>query len=337
MIRFKKGNIFDEPVEAIVNTVNLVGVMGKGIALQFKERFKKNFKLYKDACRDHTIAIGRPLVVEEWNGRDILVINFPTKIHWRNPSEYEFVSKGLAALREIIETRQIKSIAIPPLGAGNGGLDWERVKPMIMQSLSDTDCDVVVLEPGEKAESVKKSVRLTRPRALLLYMLDHIQHEGYEATAFSAVKSVYFMQKFGADDLFKLKFVPYVYGPYCDAVRHVLHGLDGAYVFGFADMTKKPFEPFGLVSDRLSEVKNVIEGDAALKDIVNRTMSFLDGYWDDFSLELLSSVDYLFVQDPSASPDEIHKKLCAWSERKGRLFADKRLVEDAICRVRPIN
>ena len=330
MISFSHGDMFDAGTEAIVNTVNLVGVMGKGVALQFKERFKNNYQVYKQACDDRTLGIGNSLVVEEmWQGRNIWVINFPTKVHWRNPSEYMYIERGLENLIDIIHKYAIKSIAIPPLGAGNGGLDWYRVKDLIVSKLSSLDCDIVVFEPGHEAISAEKKVTLTQARALLVYMLDRVQREGNEATAFSAVKSVYFLQKFGAEKIFNMKFEKYIYGPYCDQVRHVLHAIDGGYIRGFADMTKKPFEPFDVIPEKMSEVKYKVESDILLNDIVTRTCQFLDGFWDDFSLELMSSVDYLISVRPDASVDEVYDLLGAWNERKKKLFADKDKVKTA--------
>ena len=327
MIRFSTGNMFDVQVDAIVNTVNLVGVMGKGVALQFKERFKDNFQIYKQACKDRTIGIGNSLVVREtWQGRDIWIINFPTKVHWRNPSEYWYIERGLDNLIDIISKYAIKSIAIPPLGAGNGGLEWIRVKELIVSKLSSLDCEVWVFEPGHQAVSIDKKVKLTPVRALLVYMLDRLQQEGNEATAFSAVKSVYFLQKFGAEKIIKMKFEKYMYGPYCDQVRHVLHAIDGGYIRGFADMSKRPFEPFDIVPEKMPEVKYMVENDILLNDIVTRTCQFLDGFWDDFSLELMSSVDFLITERPNSSADEVYDMLGAWTERKKKLFADKNMV-----------
>lgn len=330
MITFKIGDIFEAQTDAIVNTVNLVGVMGKGLALQFKERFKENFKLYKDACRNHTIDIGRSLVVPAMiEGRRVLIINFPTKVHWRNPSQYEYIERGLDNLVEIIQQHNIKSIAIPPLGAGNGGLEWAKVKQMIIDRLTDIPCEIIVYEPGHVAVTTRKEVGLTPGRALLLYMLNRMQQEGCDATQFSAVKSVYFLQKFGAESLFRLKFVQYYYGPYNDAVRHVLHGLDGAYIRGFSDMSKKPFEPFGLIEDKIPEVINMVENDRLLSEIAQRTCRFLDGYWDEFSLELLSSVDFIMTQYPGENVRDVYDRLCSWSARKRQLFSDPRFAEAA--------
>lgn len=336
MIRYSEGNMFDAPVDALVNTVNLVGVMGKGVALQFKERFKDNFNDYYRACINHSIDIGKSLVTDAvWNGKQIKIINFPTKVHWRNSSRLIYVEKGLDNLRDIILTQNIKSIAIPPLGAGNGGLNWKDVKTLIETKLSNIDCDIIVFEPGHKAVSIEKKVKLTSARALLVYMLDKALEEGMDITAFSAVKLIYFMQKFGAKPIFKLQFTKYIYGPYNDKVSHILHGIDGAYIRGFADMNKKPFEPFDVIRERMEEVRIKVENDILLNDITTRTCAFLKDSWDDFSLELLSSVDFLLEDNPSLTEEELYSEICLWTPRKGKLFSNRKLVSLAhqrICR-----
>lgn len=200
---------------------------------------------------------------------------------------------------------------------------------MIQEKLSGIDCEVFVYEPGQSAISLKKETRLTPARALLIYMLDKWQRQGFDATAFLAVKLVYFLQKFGAGNVFRMKFEPYIYGPYCDKVRHLLHAMDGSFLEGFADMNKKPFEPFGIMQDRMQEVTEMVDGDASLKLAANKTLHFLEGYSDDFYLELMSSVDFLLDADPKATADDIYTRLCGWNERKGKLFADRALTEMA--------
>ena len=129
MIRFKTGNILAEDAEALVNTVNCVGVMGRGIALQFKNAFPDNFKAYVAACRSGAVRPGRMFVFETGtltNPR--YIINFPTKRHWRGNSRLEDIKAGLTDLTRQIRERGIRSIAIPPLGSGLGGLEWDVVR-----------------------------------------------------------------------------------------------------------------------------------------------------------------------------------------------------------------
>src|SRR6185369_7402132 len=152
MMRFTKGNLLDANVEAVVNTVNTVGVMGKGIALMFKERFPKNYQEYVAASKKGEVQIGKMFVsaTDELSGPK-WVINFPTKKHWRHPTKIEWVREGLVALKNVIREKQITSIAIPPLGCGNGGLNWSDVRPLIQEYLADlTDVEIVVYEPTQE-------------------------------------------------------------------------------------------------------------------------------------------------------------------------------------------
>ena len=144
------GNLLNADVEALVNTVNTVGVMGKGIALQFKRRFPLNFEVYAGACSRGEVQVGRMLVVETtaFSGPRF-IINFPTKKHWREPSRLEYVSAGLTALVHEVKSRGIRSIAIPPLGCGNGGLSWSEVRPMIDRAVVQLPgVHVLVFSPG---------------------------------------------------------------------------------------------------------------------------------------------------------------------------------------------
>lgn len=149
MITYVKGNLLESSAVALVNTVNTVGVMGKGIALQFKKAFPYNFEVYREACKNRELAIGKILAVKDRNLLlgEKLIINFPTKTDWRLPSEYEYIEKGLVALKDYVISHEVESLAIPPLGCGNGGLDWLKVKTMIADALGDFEIPVWVYEP----------------------------------------------------------------------------------------------------------------------------------------------------------------------------------------------
>ena len=159
MIRFTKGNLLTANAEALVNAVNTVGVMGKGIALQFKEEFPENFAIYADACKSGELVPGKLLITNEKNrdGEEKTIINFPTKLNWRNPSKYEYIRDGLAELVKAIGERKITSFAIPPLGCGNGGLKWEIVKGLIEEALNDVDADISIYEPNTEIKSMLQS------------------------------------------------------------------------------------------------------------------------------------------------------------------------------------
>jgi O-acetyl-ADP-ribose deacetylase (regulator of RNase III) len=176
MMRFTQGNLLDARVDALVNTVNTVGVMGKGIALMFKERFPENYAAYEAACKAGEVQVGRMFVQggAELDGPR-WIINFPTKKHWRQPTRIEWVEAGLSALKEVIREKRIRSIALPPLGCGNGGLDWNEVRPRIESALGDLEgVDIVVFEPTAKYQNVAKKngvEKLTPARALIAELI----------------------------------------------------------------------------------------------------------------------------------------------------------------------
>jgi O-acetyl-ADP-ribose deacetylase (regulator of RNase III) len=328
MIRYTTGNIFDSSSEALVNTVNTVGVMGKGIALQFKKAYPNNYKAYADACKDGDVQIGKLFVFTDSNidTGERIIINFPTKKSWRKPSEYSFIEKGLDDLVRIIDELQIKSIAIPPLGAGNGGLQWEEVKKIVDNKLHHLDIDIVVYEPTSKiVEKLKNErVKLTKARALLLYILFDLVRNGEYVSEFSSEKVCYFLQRFGAKKYFKLSFEPKFYGPYSGKVRYVLNVLNGSYIMGYSDMSKKPFEPLTLVSDSYNDVVEMVQSDPDLHRIATDTSKFLNGFYSDFSLELLSSVDFLSAKHNSLDQELILAELNKWNTRKRSMFTNPR-------------
>ena len=166
MIELTRGNILTADAEALVNTVNCIGLMGKGIALQFKKAFPDNFKAYEAACRRKEVQPGHMFVFtigQMFNPR--FIINFPTKRHWRGKSRYEDIETGLEALVQEVQERKIRSIAIPPLGSGLGGLQWERVKPMIEKAFATMpEVQVKLFEPKGSPDAGKMPVGTSKPR-----------------------------------------------------------------------------------------------------------------------------------------------------------------------------
>jgi len=225
-IYFKKGDMFSEPVEALVNTVNCVGVMGKGVALEFKNRWPANFRAYKKLCDAKALAPGQMFIFDT---KDLFasegprfLVNFPTKAHWRSKSKLSYVADGLDALAEKIKYHNIKSIAIPPLGCGNGGLDWSDVKPLIETKLGELDgVDIIIFPPKDavdQAEHVNTTLPMTFERAVLLKSLNDL--EQYFDGSFDRIslqKIAYFLQELGID--FRLKFSRNLHGPYSETLR----------------------------------------------------------------------------------------------------------------------
>ena len=327
MINFLTGDLLKADAEALVNTVNTVGVMGKGIALQFKEAFPFNNKEYVRACKNKELSPGKLLAVWDSNllyGKK-LIINFPTKIHWRNPSKYEYIEKGLHALAELIKNENIKSIAIPPLGAGNGGLDWAKVKPMITDVLRDLSIDVQVYEPNAAIKEIlqkqqtKKTVELTPARASLLYSLFAFESFGELSSLFAANKLAYFLQRMGQN--LKLDFKPHHYGPYAIGVEKVLYYLNGVYIKGLEQGQAKPFESLRLNYEYWDSVNDYVQGMATEdKQRVNQLLLFLKNFTSELSLEILATVDFILSEHPGFSVEEVMDAVGNWNMRKKELF-----------------
>lgn len=330
MIEFKTGDLLQTSAEALVNTVNTVGVMGKGIALQFKIRFPKNYKIYKDACKKGEFKTGQVLVVKDGDLMDQKwVINFPTKAHWKSPSKYEYIAEGLKSLVEAIKEHKIKSIAIPPLGCGNGGLDWSRVKQMMTEALSESEAQIIIFEPSSEIKAIlqkeeqKGEAKLTPARAMLLYLMFQYESTGEQSSLFVANKLAYFLQRSGEN--LRLKFEPHHYGPYAVQLNHVLLNLNGTFVKGMEQNLAKPFEPLILEYSKLETVQNFIENELTfeqkqrLKDVVK----LISRFESTFSLELLATVDYIISNMDAHSVDAVMDSIKKWSNRKSDLFDQK--------------
>lgn len=343
MITYCVGNILESKAQALVNTVNTVGVMGKGLALQFKEAFPDNYNIYRRICKAGQLHPGQMLITEigRLDCPNKYIVNFPTKTDWRKPSEYIYIKDGLKALRNEIEHRKISSIAIPPLGSRNGGLDWKIVKEMIVAELKDIECQIYIYQPSEDiVEKMKdERVELTPARAMMLdVMVDMVAH-GEFVSEFAAEKIAYFLQRFGASDVFKLSYKRGVYGPYSGKVRYVLHYINGSYIMGMSDLSKRPFEEIMITPSAAEDVKNILckPENIRYKEISDKTKLFLSGYYSSYSLELLSTVDFLLQSELQLKSwqsmpynkvlDILVHDISQWNERKQRLFAKRQYVD----------
>ena len=327
MINYTKGNLLESKAQALVNTVNTVGVMGKGIALQFKNRFPHNYAVYKKACKDKTFNTGQVLVVKEGDLYETkYIVNFPTKAHWKSDSVYEYISTGLVALKKAIVEHGIKSIAIPPLGCGNGGLDWIKVKALIEEALQDLDVEITIYEPNEQIKSIlqkeetKTKAKLTPARAMLLYMLFHYESKGEQSSLFVANKLAYFLQRSG--EKLRLKFEAHHYGPYAVQLNHVLYSLNGTYLKGLEQNEVKPFEAIHLSYDKWEEIEHYIQGNLSViqKERLEGINKLIAQYESTFSLELLATVDYVSNEFNVKETKEVAAEINKWSKRKSEIF-----------------
>ncbi len=342
MIKFLQGNLLDAPTEALVNTVNTVGVMGKGIALMFKEAFPGNFRAYEEAVKRKEVRVGHMFVAENLalDGPKWL-INFPTKKHWRQPSKLEWIADGLKDLRTVIEERGIHSIALPPLGCGNGGLEWSDVRPEIARALAQLpDVDVWVFEPTPRYQNVAKRtgvMKLTPARALVAEMIRRYWVLGIECTYLEVQKLCWFLeraiQELGVDDPLDLRFVADKYGPYSDRLRHLLNSLDGSYLHCDKRLSDAgPTDTIWFDEERRPFVDLFLkqEHSRPLRAILDRTAERIDGFESPLGLELLSTVDWLIEREHcTRSVNAIRDGLRQWpagpeaADRKLRLFSDR--------------
>lgn len=324
MIRYVSKNILISEAEALVNTVNTVGIMGKGIALQFKEKFPLNFKLYEKACKNNEVQIGKMFVTETGMFTNPkYIVNFPTKTNWRAHSQLNYIAEGLDDLIRVITEKNIRTITLPPLGCGNGGLDWNDVKPLMEEKLRPISekVSIEIIEPGHHsyARTTKaEAPPLTKPRAIVLALADAYSVLGFDISHLELQKLAYFMQEMGQSDL-KLNYRKGAYGPYATNLKHLLVYLEGYYIKGqirFQDM--KPVDPLQLSEDKLELVRNYLGENLSSEehDRLKNVKALITGFESPYGLELLATVLWAKKETRSDMPQPVISYIHNWSERK---------------------
>lgn len=317
MIQFTIGNILTADAEALVNTVNTVGIMGKGIALAFKKAYPANYKIYRQACDNKEFSIGQVLITQTGIVLPKYIINFPTKAHWRGRTKIEFIELGLKELVKTIKKKEIKSVAIPPLGCGNGGLKWEVVKPLILSHLKEVEHQVkiIIYEPGYNNQIVqpKQAVSLTPARAMLLCGLNNYQVLGYSINLLVAQKIAYFLQRFG--EPLKLQYEKGHYGPYSHRLQHLLKRLNGYYL-NFKHEATKPSTTVQLAQfDKVKVYSEQKLNDIQLARLSNVKM-LIEGFESPYGLELLATIDFIYKQNNINDTQQIITEISNWTKRK---------------------
>ncbi len=321
MIHYTQGDILKSDAEALVNTVNTVGVMGKGIALAFKNEFPENYRIYRQVCENNELKTGQVLLTTTDRFAPRYIINFPTKQHWKGRSKIEYITKGMKDLIRIIRENNIKSIAIPPLGSGNGGLKWQIVKPVIIKELKSVKdhVEITIYEPGfnNQRAPAKKVRELTPARAMLLLALNKYKVLGYSINLLVAQKLSYFMQRLG--EPLNLNFEKGFYGPYSHQLQHLLKYLNGWYLQFKQEETSpgstvklnhiEQFEAYG---------ENNLTGQQ--KERLCKLENLIEGLESPYGLELLATVDFIQQQSGKNKPNEIEKEICDWTHRKKELM-----------------
>lgn len=351
MISFIKGNLLEARVEALVNTVNTVGIMGRGIALMFKERFPDNFKFYAAACKAGSVHTGTMFVTEPNEiGGPRWIINFPTKQDWRAKSRMSWIEEGLMDLRRFLIDNRVKSVAVPPLGAGSGGLDWSDVRARIEASLGDLDAEVLVYEPTPSYQNIAKRKgveRLTPARALIAELVRRYWVLGMECSLLEIQKLAWFLERSIErlklpENPLQLSFTAHKYGPYADRLRHLLNALDGSYLRCDKRLSDAgPADVIWFNEDRRIELQTYLKSECQpYATALESTAAMIDGFESPYGMELLATVDWLLArQHVLPNLAALREGLALWpgggpsaAKRKLRLF-DERALGIALARL----
>ena len=316
------GDLLNQDAEALVNTVNCVGVMGRGVSLQFKKTFPDNFKAYTNACERGEVQPGRMFVFETGRATNPrYIINFPTKRHWRGKSRMEDIESGLEALVHEISERNIGSIAIPPLGSGLGGLNWSDVRWRVDKALGGIPTlHATIFEPSSEARTVRngKTPDMTPGRAVLVGLM-HRYLQGLLDPFVSLLeihKLMYFMQTAG--EPLRLQFHKAPYGPYASNLGYVLQVVEGHFTSGYADGGDAPHKPIELVPGAFEDAAAVLKRSPDSQKRFDRVVDLVDGFESPSGLELLATVHWVMEHEPITSRSEVISLVHEWAPHKRR-------------------
>lgn len=322
-MEFTKGNILQADVEALVNTVNCVGHMGRGIAAQFKRTFPENFRVYHAACKRKEVVPGKMFVFatgQLTNPR--FIINFPTKRHWRGKSRIEDIEAGLDALVKEVQGLEVKSIAIPPLGCGLGGLDWNDVRARVERAFASvSDVRIVIYEPHEDAGVAKMSTaskvpKATPGRAVLVGLIERYLAGLMDpwVSLLEVHKLMYFAQEAG--EPLRLRYVKGPYGPYAENLRHVLAAIEGHMLSGYGDGGDVPDKPLELVPGAADDARAFLQEHSETLARFERVAKLVEGFETPFGIELLSTVHWVITREDARDEDAVVRAVHGWGHQK---------------------
>ena len=337
MIKMVRGDILRADVEAIVNTVNCVGVMGRGIALQFKKAWPENFKHYALACKKKEVIPGKMFVFKTNQiANPKFIINFPTKRHWRGASLIEDIESGLNDLVRNINNLNIKSIAIPPLGAGLGGLEWSKVKNVIESHLENLDgIDIFVYEPAgaPKSKNIPKSKefpKMTTGRAIMIGLIQRYLDGLLDpfVSLLEVHKLLYFMQEAG--EPLNLKYEKAHYGPYARNLRHVLNSIEGYYISGYNDGSDNPDKQISIIPGAFEEAENFLNSHPETLKRFEKVSDLVQGFESPKGLEILSTVHWVNSKEKPKEEQETIKLVHSWNNRKKEITERQIIIANKI-------
>jgi O-acetyl-ADP-ribose deacetylase (regulator of RNase III) len=321
MIEHVTGNLLESDAEAFVNTVNTVGVMGKGIAFQFRQAFPENYTVYRAACERGEVQPGRMLVVPTGQmGNPRYIINFPTKRHWKGKSRMEDIESGLPALVAAVQEYGMHSVAVPPLGCGNGGLDWNAVRPKIEAAFAAlSDVHVLLYAPAGAPDADEMRVNTSRPRmtpgrAAIIALMKLYAMPGYRLTLLEIQKLAYFLQVAG--ESLKLSFVKGTYGPYSEVLQHVLQRMEAHFIRGYGDRSREASIRWLPPAD--SEAEAFLRDHPLTQTRLDQVAQLIEGFETPYGMELLATVHWLVNDEPALKDDPaaIVRAVHSWNAHK---------------------
>jgi O-acetyl-ADP-ribose deacetylase (regulator of RNase III) len=336
MIKITKGNLLKARTEALVNTVNTVGVMGKGVALQFRRAYPEMYRAYQKACEAKDVQLGQVQVFDLGGlaGGPRWLINFPTKGHWKARSRLPDIDSGLADLTTTVERLGIQSIALPPLGCGSGGLEWNDVLPRIESAFATLpDVQVLVFPPMGAPDAATMPNRTARPKmtigqAALVSLMDRYLRGMLDpfVSLLEIHKLMYFLKAVG-EPLKRLRFTRGVYGPYAPALRHSLIQMENHLTRGFGEGRDAPSTPLELLPGAVEAANAFLRSKTDSIERLHRVAQLIEGFEDPYGMELLSSVHWVMAHEPAArsSVDQAITAVRKWSPRKRKLLRPEHL------------
>ncbi len=323
MVHLTHGDILKHEADALVNTVNCMGVMGRGIALQFRHAFEDNYEAYRKAAKHQAIIPGQMFVFERSTlEQPRWIINFPTKRHWKGKSRIEDIEAGLVDLVRVILEKGIRSIAIPPLGCGLGGLDWAVVRPLIIQALASIpDVDAYLFEPTGAPAATEMVNRTPRPRltkaraAVLVLMQNYLA--GLMDVGVSLLeiqKLMYFLEVAG--EPLKLDYTEGHYGPYTKKLSFVLDKLEHHYIQGYGEGGDDPSKPIELAEGANVQGQAFLEDHPETRGRFDRVSQLIEGFESPYGMELIATVHWVADRQGAKTVAQAVEKVHNWSSRK---------------------
>ncbi|HYI62279.1 MAG TPA: macro domain-containing protein [Acidimicrobiales bacterium] len=329
MITDTDGDLLDDDADALVNPVNLVGVMVQGLALAVKRRHPDMFKDYERAARRGELDLGRMHVWATGGTAPRLVVNFPTRRHWRSKVRPADIEAGLDDLVRVVAEHGITSLAVPALGCGSGGLAWSEVRPLLERALAAVpEVDVRLYGPGgrpgrDAGTGEARRVPMTPARAALVTLVDRYAAVAPEVTMMEVQKLLYFLQEAGHD--LRLTYVRDRHGPDAEDLRHALVPLEGSLVAGYGDGSEPAASagPIEVLPGAVDDAAAVVATVPGLAARIERVLALARGYESPYGLELLATVHWVATRDDPAAADDPQRAVAlVGSSRPGRMFTE---------------